>query len=796
MRLPVALHFFASVTLITLATVPIAGASAEVLTPPGATIDESTWQQWQGASDRKAEDLQQFAAHSGSPSHLPSYLNALILESSPYLLQHASNPVNWVSWSAQNLSRALTQKKLVFLSIGYSTCHWCHVMNKESFTDPTIARLINENFVAIKVDREEMPAIDQHYSELLAMVKGSAGWPLTAILDANGRAIFLESYLSPADLTALLARVVQLGQQQPEFLNSSAQLIESIAAASGAVVETNVQPLSLEELAVLTQTVLSGMDTAFGGLIGDQKFPNESLLLFLSQMDLRLPDKNSATAMQLQLSKMISGGLYDPVNGGFFRYSTDRYWASPHFEKMLYNQALLLQVYSAAFISSGSALYRWLLLDLTDFIKRWLYQPAIGYASAINADSDGQEGFYYRWPAATLAQLPAADIEEARLTTYPASSQTVLLGVALQAPETAAAGRIRAGLHKENQAKSVPFIDQKVVASWNAATLSGLIAAHHALGAQSPIPDADDLERIAQLLWSNLYSTDTGRLSRTFVQSQRRHDATLEDYAYMLQALVDIYDLTAKQKWLQRSHILAQNLLADFVSADGDFTYARGGSTGVHVKEPARIKDAELPAADAVAIQALWRLAHREGGRGLKPQLRRPISKLRDKFRAQPTSQLYAGSVLATIDLGSVAPLQYFAGGQGKLTVTTLPMTNQSSGCASASVDIHLQPGWHINSATPMQDYLRPTEVSVRLADQAVSAATITYPEANITSLGFQKEALSVYTDRVAIGVVPVDIDACSSGARLSIDVQACTDKICLAPETLSVVLGHSGVDE
>ena len=250
---------------------PVAGMG-QPLQPPGAEISPRVFQQWQTALES--------AGWKQGP-----YLNALALEHSPYLLQHAGNPVNWVAWSEASLAQVAANNSLIFLSIGYSTCHWCHVMNRESFNDPEIARLINEHFTAIKVDREEMPAVDQYYSGVLAMVKGSAGWPLTAILDSTGKPIFIESYLAPEALKTLLERVIRLAAEQPALLEQSARFLASATVTTAQPGDAEESPpLTKAEMRTVIASVLGKMDLQYGGLSGAQKFPNEAALAFLSAM--------------------------------------------------------------------------------------------------------------------------------------------------------------------------------------------------------------------------------------------------------------------------------------------------------------------------------------------------------------------------------------------------------------------------------------------------------------------------------------------------------------------------------
>jgi len=289
-------------------------------------VPATVLQQWWARYEQQVLTAPGHSAATAGHPETPGYLNALALEHSPYLLQHATNPVNWLPWAESSFELARAKNKLILLSIGYSTCHWCHVMNRESFSDPAMAEIINTHFVAIKVDREQHPAVDQHYAELLELVKGTAGWPLTAILDSQGEPLLLEAYLKPAALQGLLNRVVALSQQQPEFLAQSAQFMASLSGGSSTASQSDSQPLSLAEYQSATAAVLTGMDSQYGGIAGEQKFPNEAILLLLLDALQRDYSPRLQAAIELQLDNMLRGGLHDQIHGGFFRYATDRRW--------------------------------------------------------------------------------------------------------------------------------------------------------------------------------------------------------------------------------------------------------------------------------------------------------------------------------------------------------------------------------------------------------------------------------------------------------------------------------------
>ncbi len=756
------------------------GAGAEFRAPPGVPVATEMLERWAGAADALPRVHGEQTGQDGSP-----YLNSLILERSPYLLQHANNPVNWVSWSEENLDAARSAGKLVFLSIGYSTCHWCHVMNRESFSDARIAGLINPNFVAIKVDREEMPVVDAHYSNILALVKGSAGWPLTAVLDADANVIFIDSYLAPAALERTLARIVELARTRPESLEQSAQFIASLMPRS-VEADDDAGPIGLDELERIRDTVVAGMDPVHGGLAGPQKFPNEPLLEFLLAIEARAPSAETRDAIARQLTAMATGGLYDGVNGGFFRYATTRTWQVPHYEKMLYNQAQLLAIYAEAHERFGDPLYGWIVDDVKAFLDDWLYKPGQGFSSAIDAESGDVEGLYYAWGDDVLATIRSEDRDAAGLSTYPLGERDGLHGAVLMKPDTEAAAEIRDRLRRANAGKPRPFVDPKIITAWNAAVISAMARAELLAIANGRTGESGYIAALGERLWSTAYDRDESVLYRTVYDGERAALATLEDYAFLLAMLVDLYDLAADRLWLTRAQSLADSLLAEFLDDAGRLRPAADGAMAVIGRESLRLTDAELPAADAVALDALWRLAARRGDARLKRALERPLATLRADVRAEPFARLTATRVLADIELGSISTRQYFAAGNGKVDVTT-STGDADRGCDRVTVGVRLEDGWHVNSSQPLQDYLRPTAVTVLTPGEY--EVEIDYPSGHLSKLGFQEEALSVYDGEFAIGIAS---DACtgwSRGADLTIDLQACTDEVCLLPETLRVRL-------
>lgn len=741
---------------------------AQIVAPIGSGMSIRKLEQLTEVYQSKQEMFAGFAA--------PITINELILENSPYLVRHATNPVNWKAWSAAVFAQAKAQNKPIFLSIGYSTCHWCHEMEQDSFVKSDIAALINQHFIAVKVDRELHPAVDELYTSALELVTGSSGWPVTAVLNAKGEPLFINSFLSHAQLTVLLNRLAAMWQSNPAYLNQSAANIMALVKQQqqlGAVVKWEPSTLNTS-----TEKVRQQLDPQYGGYVGEPKFPAEAMLLFLLDQLTRQENKPLAGQVQLQLGQMIGKGLYDPVHGGFHRYSTDAQWLQPHFEKMLYNQGQLLLVYSRAANMFGKSSYKAVLKDIIGFLRLWLYQPSAGLYSAIDADYQGQEGKFYLWTAQELAQIPQAQSKAAGLTTYDFTSRQ---GIYFSQPSTTAASQIRAQLRALRSTQQKPLIDKKIITGWNALVIWGLIEAYEVLKDDSIKTLAVE---IAQVLWSNHYSATSQQLYRASFNGLPTQSATLGDYSYLAKAMVRLFDITDNQEWLTRAQLLTRLTLAHFKGDDHGFFVAAIGDNnnlGLNLKQS---KDGELLAAGAVMVEVLHDLWLRTGKVEFKKSLKGTGDYLKAKVQGNPLNHLYAASVINRLDNKVNNHSQYFAGGRGRISVVTPNTQAVCAGAKQLAFKVQLKDGWHINSSAPLQSHLRPTKAVFESVEKTYQ---VNYPKAEITRLGFQKAPLSVYQGAFLLGLENHKNNQQST--RISIHVQPCSDKVCLLPEELRFFL-------
>jgi uncharacterized protein YyaL (SSP411 family) len=512
-------------------------------------------------------------------------MNRLAEETSPYLLQHAGNPVDWFAWGEEALTRAREEDKPILLSIGYSACHWCHVMEHESFEDEATAALMNESFVSVKVDREERPDLDSVYMDAVVSLTGQGGWPMTVFLTPEGEPFFGGTYFPPEprhglpSFTQLLTAVADAWRDRREQIQRDASSITEQLRRSA---EPSREPLTSSLLADAVRGLRGTFDPVWGGFGNAPKFPPASTLEFLLRRDELEPATKTLDAMAL-------GGMYDLVGGGFHRYSVDREWLIPHFEKMLYDNALLIPAYLHAWVLTGNARYREVVERTADYLLRELRLSDGGFASAQDADTDGVEGLTYTW---------ADDDDVPPELLQPFEHGRFVLRGELD-DET------RARLFAERELRHKPLRDDKAVASWNGLTVAALAEAGRRL-------ERDDLlaaaRACAEFLLGPL-STAEGRLFRTWRGGQTRHSGVLDDYADVAHGLYELHVATGELRWLQESRrvaLLAVDLFAD--EEDGGFFLTPvDGEALVNRKKD--FDDHPTPSGNSMLAYVLLRLA-------------------------------------------------------------------------------------------------------------------------------------------------------------------------------------------
>jgi uncharacterized protein len=593
--------------------------------------------------------------------------NALAAETSPYLRQHAENPVDWLPWGERALQRAAAEDKPLLVSIGYSACHWCHVMERESFEDASTAKLMNEAFVCVKVDREERPDVDALYMEAVQSMTGQGGWPLNVFLTPEQLPFYGGTYFPPQarqglpSWTQVLEAIVEAWRERREEVRAGGEQLRE-RLVGGALLAPSSEPIDERELDAAVAKLRESFDVRDGGFGGAPKFPQASVLEFLLLRGER--EMTGAT-----LRAMAGGGIHDQLGGGFARYSVDRAWAVPHFEKMLYDNALLARAYLHGFQLLGDRRLLDVCLGTLAWTLREMRGPEGGFYSALDADSEGVEGRYYLW---TLGQLRAALDEDAdaAIDWFGASEQgnfsdphhpepglNVLQDRTWQEPELAPDAstreRIRERLLVARSARVRPGLDDKRLTSWNALMICALAetgaqlrdepleGVEHELGERLLVAASECAVFVLEQM-----RDERGRLLRSYNDGRAKIDAYLEDYAFMLEAMLALFEATCEEHWFEEAITLADELIARFADTarGGFFSTASDGAQLIARRKD--VDDAPIPSGGASAAVGLLRLAQLTGNEQYE---RHAVSVLRLLHEIAPRHPSAFGHLLQAI---------------------------------------------------------------------------------------------------------------------------------------------------
>jgi uncharacterized protein YyaL (SSP411 family) len=562
--------------------------------------------------------------------------NRLSREKSPYLLQHAENPVDWFPWGEEAFSRAAREDKPVFLSIGYATCHWCHVMAHESFEDPEVAELLNRDFIAIKVDREERPDIDSTYMQVCQMLSGQGGWPLTIVMTPEKKPFFAATYLpkerrfAVMGMLDLLPRIVKAWQEQRGELLRSA---ESITRALGT---RDAVPAGAEPDAALLdegyEDLVLRFDPGYGGFSGAPKFPTPHTLLFLLRYWKRTGKKRALDMVQKTLDAIRDGGIHDHIGGGFHRYSTDAQWRVPHFEKMLYDQALLLMAYTEAFQATRNDRYRGTALSIVRYVLRDLTSPEGAFFSAEDADSPGGEGAFYLWTTKELEAVLGKDDaaiagrlynirdrgnfsstestggENILYRTLPDEALLSVTGI-LQEELDGRITSIRERLFAAREKRKRPHRDDKVLLDWNGLMIAALAKAARVFDNGECRAAA---ERAMECILSRMRTGD-GRLWHRYRDGECAIPGFADDYAFLGLALIELYECTFNPRYLADALAVMKTFRDHFLDREnGGFFFTADDAEALLVREKL-IYDGAVPSANSVASEVLLRLSRLTG---------------------------------------------------------------------------------------------------------------------------------------------------------------------------------------
>jgi uncharacterized protein YyaL (SSP411 family) len=544
--------------------------------------------------------------------------NALAAETSPYLRQHAENPVDWLPWGAAAFARAREREVPLLVSIGYSACHWCHVMERESFEDPRTAALMNERFVCVKVDREERPDVDALYMEAVQGMTGRGGWPLNVFLTPEQLPFYGGTYFPPdarqgmpSWSQVLVAISESWNENRVEIRTGAERLRERLAG--GAQLEPSSEPISEAELDAALARLAGTFDERHGGFGAAPKFPQAPVIEFLLA-------RGERTMALATLRAMAAGGINDQIGGGFARYSVDESWTVPHFEKMLYDNALLARAYLHGWQASEDERLREVSCEILDWALLEMRGPEGGFYSALDADSEGREGRFYVWTLAELAAAAGDDAEEA-VAWLGVSEQGNFLDphepvrglnvLTDRGPRPAAheRERIRSALARARSERVRPALDDKRICSWNALMVSALADAGAALPNERYLQAA---RACAEFILRDLCD-ERGRLLRTYNDGEAKLDGYLEDHAFLLEALIALFEATCEERWFERALQIADEMIARFSDAEhgGFFSTAADGEALIARRKD--LEDSPIPSGSSSAAAGLLRLAQLTG---------------------------------------------------------------------------------------------------------------------------------------------------------------------------------------
>jgi len=591
----------------------------------------------------------------------PARTNRLAREKSPYLLQHQHNPVDWYAWGEEAFAKARREHRPIFLSIGYSTCHWCHVMERESFESPEVAAFLNGHFVSIKVDREERPDVDKIYMTFVQATTGQGGWPLNVFLTPELKPFFGGTYFPPDNRSGRPGFLQVLHEVQQVWQSRRAELADSAADILARLEQLSVSHERLSGL-VLTSAVLRGAgsvckasyDPQQGGFGGAPKFPQPSQPQFLLRYARRFHDEDAVRMVLHTCDRMAAGGIHDQLGGGFARYSVDAEWRVPHFEKMLYDNAQLAQLYLNALLVSGQARCAEVARDILGYVLRDMTHPDGGFYSAEDADSEGHEGKFYCWTRAELAKLLAPEefkvagryfgiTEQGNFVDHshpePLSNQNVLsvADPTLTGPETALLASAKSKMFAARAQRVRPLCDDKVLASWNGLMLGAMARAGAVLGEEAYRAAA---EQNLAFLQARLWDAKTKTLCHRWRDGERDSVQLLEGYAFLLAGVTDLYEATLKAEHLDFAVALAESMSARFYDAEnGGFWQSAAGAKDLILRVKEDYDGAE-PSGNSVAILALLKLGRitdrKEFTRAAEKSLRLFANRLQQVPQAVP----------------------------------------------------------------------------------------------------------------------------------------------------------------
>lgn len=708
--------------------------------------------------------------------------NRLAGTASPYLRQHANNPVDWYPWGKEAFEKAKKENKPIFLSVGYSTCHWCHVMERESFENEGIAKILNKHFVAIKVDRERRPDVDETYMIATQIITRAGGWPNSLFLTPDLKPFYAGTYFPREAFAQLLNEIGRHWQENEKALIADGERVSSVIEQilNRRVAARSITP---DVLAGATRDILRSADTFNGGFDTAPKFPNEPTLMFLLQMATGQKDDGALKAVTRTLDAMLDGGIHDHVGGGFHRYAVDNLWRVPHFEKMLYNQAQMVRVLLQAYRLTGNKRYAQAAERTISYVDRHMTSKDGGFYSAWDADSEGKEGTFYVWTPEQLSKVlgpqdgalaakifgvtPEGNFEGDTILHFPESPDELAasLNMTMEQLENAVS-RFRVNLDKERDKRVPPHLDDKVVLSWNGMMIAAIAEASIILKNPKYVLMA---EKALSFIEKNM-KQEGGHYQRSYFDNKAELDAQQEDYAYLALAYVLTYDATQNLQHLEKAQELVTSMVKQFADPEtGDYFMVAQSDTFIRGKTRS---DGATPSGNSTALEVFAMLTNRSQDPEFRNRGDMLLAALSGMAVEQPRSVAYVLRGADMMRRGEGGPVQYFAKG----TVRAEARIDRTAG--KAIVSLQMSPGWHINSNKPLDEDYIPTTLSVEPGK--VAAGDVVYPKAMTRKLKFNDDDMALYEGSVEMSV-PLSKDV-GDRVDLKLTLQACSDQICLEP--------------
>ena len=749
------------------------------------------------------------------------WTNRLIHETSPYLLLHAHNPVEWYSWDDEALTRAKKENKLIFLSVGYSTCYWCHVMEREVFSNPEIAEQMNKNFINIKIDREERPDLDEIYMTATQIMIRRGGWPNSVFLTPDLKPFYAGTYFPPTDKpnrpgfpTVLDAVHEAWVTREAEVINTANEITNIIER----VISTGFTSLTAKSLdRSLISTGVTHLKTtynqAYGGFGTAPKFPSPANLEFLlreyeRQSKLKTANTDAESLLKMvtrTLDMMAYGGIYDQIGGGFHRYSVDAKWLVPHFEKMLYDNAQLAKVYLQAYKITEKPQYRRIAEELFSFIAREMTAPDGGFYSALDAETDAEEGKYYVWTEDEIKKVlskkdvkqfasiygvdkgPNFDGKNVLYVPNGAESEASLKTVK-SARETLLAARFE---------RERPLLDTKIIVSWNGMMIDALAYGYEVLGDEKYLTAAS---KAAQFILDKIRKPD-GELWHTYTAGVAKYDGYLDDYAFLVQGLLGLSNATGEERWLRSATTLTDKMIELFWDdKHGGFFFTKADAKQliVRTKKP---HDSAIPSGNAVAVNNLLMLD--PSYRNYAEKTLRSFAKAMEDTPSSFMHMLFAlngylsiedGLPVSTPELDTTAQEKLSLGdsSQALVTATAKIKTRTKGNQIDVEVQVKIAAGWHINANPAGQDNLIPTTITVD-KDALIEINNVKYPKGKSMKFEFSPESVNVYDGTFTIPLKlkqkPDTLIKKGVPIILKLNYQACNDTECLLPQELNIPL-------